>query len=193
MNILKISNLIISITNFTIFIWGVWGIFIKKGNSSQGLNVIKIASPSCIIAVVYVLAISNEIYGIRAITSIILLISSFILFWYCSYVNWNNKLSLAYSFDLPEHIMKKGPYKFIRHPFYTSYIISYFAGLVASKNPLLIPVVLLMFGIYYDAARKEEKKFAISNLSNEYEKYKKETGMFLPKIIKRHKQEENYV
>lgn len=107
------------------------------------------------------------------------------LFFYCSSLIRKNKLSIVFSADSPEFHMNRGPYAIVRHPFYTSYILTYAALALAGQEPLLIVLCLGMFFTYYFAARFEEKKFLESDLKNSYQKYQTQTGMFFPRIVKR--------
>src|SRR5262245_32504560 len=41
-------------------------------------------------------------------------------------------LSVAFSRDAPTRLLEAGPYRFVRHPFYTSYSLTWLAGCVAT-------------------------------------------------------------
>ncbi len=113
---------------------------------------------------------------------IALLLLSKGLFWWARAANRARPLSLAFQSDLPQHLNRQGPYRYIRHPFYTAYLLTFIANYVLTLNPLLILVIVIEAAIYAAAARFEEKKFASTGLSGEYEKFRKEAGMFWPKI-----------
>jgi protein-S-isoprenylcysteine O-methyltransferase Ste14 len=93
------------------------------------------------------------------------------------------RLSEVYSTDLPEVLNSKGAYKWVRHPFYTSYTMMYLAGCIASLSPVLIAQTLFMFTMYFRAARFEERKFSKSSLSEAYQEYKNKTWMFFPGLL----------
>jgi len=80
-------------------------------------------------------------------------------------------------------IFAKGIYKYIRHPFYTSYLICYIGVGLCLPNPLVVLVSCILFVVYVYAALKEEKGFLRSELKHEYIEYKKNSGMFLPKKL----------
>ncbi|MEO0897729.1 MAG: methyltransferase [Bacteroidota bacterium] len=114
--------------------------------------------------------------------AIILLSST--LFWWCIQVNSEKKLTAAYDSNSPEHLMKKGPYALIRHPFYTSYMLTYIGGALGSKLWwALIPVIIPIF-VYYHASNFEERKFSQSGLHQAYLEYKKQAGRFLPRLFR---------
>lgn len=86
-------------------------------------------------------------------------------------------LTAIFSPDQPQFVHTTGPYSRIRHPFYTSYILNFFAaGLACSQwAPSLVFLAALI--IYSYAARQEEKKFSQSPIAVEYEAYRRKTSM----------------
>jgi protein-S-isoprenylcysteine O-methyltransferase Ste14 len=106
------------------------------------------------------------------------------LFWWSIKVNSPKPLSAAFSPDSPEHLVKQGPYRLIRHPFYCSYLLMWTAGIVATASLWLVPTVAVMLVVYARAARLEEEKFTRSGLASSYEQYRSQTGLFLPNPLK---------
>lgn len=89
-------------------------------------------------------------------------------------------LTPAFSSDVPEHLVCTGPYRVVRHPFYTAYLITYLAGWVVSGVTALLVVFAAMGALYVVAARREEQKFQQSPLAQHYNRYAARTGMFWP-------------
>lgn len=104
------------------------------------------------------------------------------LFWWTVAANRSKPLSLAYSHDLPEHLVTHGPYAWIRHPFYASYTLAWLAGPVATGAWWLFPFVTLMIGLYWRAATQEEAKFLASPFTEAYQRYRARTGMLIPTL-----------
>ncbi len=74
-----------------------------------------------------------------------------------------------------------GPYKYIRHPIYTSiYILSVGLGFIFFAW-LWFVVMIVFIPFWYLECRKEEKEM-IELLGEEYINYRKNTGMFFPQI-----------
>ncbi|WAN70258.1 isoprenylcysteine carboxylmethyltransferase family protein [Moorena producens JHB] len=109
-------------------------------------------------------------------------IISLVLFWWTVKTTKDKPLSLCYSDDLPNHIITTGPYKLIRNPFYTSYLLCVLAGVFVTNNLWLLITVVVIFVPYYQVARQEEGKFLASSFAADYKVYKENTGMFLPNI-----------
>lgn len=183
MNIIYNIATFLIIFNFIFSIIGVWLFFNNKTKTSIGFHILKILAPLCMINTSYSLFYPNKNLNININIGTILAIISTLLFFSCSYLNYKNKLSVCYSKELPEHLVKQGAYKYIRHPFYLSYILNYIAGFMISLNPLGMLSIFTMSILYFHAAKTEEIKFNKSNFSEEYKKYKESTGMFLPKIF----------
>ena len=81
---------------------------------------------------------------------------------------------------MPAHLVTAGPYRRLRHPCYSAYLLSFAGGLTVSPTYWLGAVALLMLVLYYQAARYEERKFEHSPLGQDYARYRETTGMFLP-------------
>jgi protein-S-isoprenylcysteine O-methyltransferase Ste14 len=116
-----------------------------------------------------------------AAVAICLYVLAAILFFSAIGANRHRPLTVAFTNDAPGHLVTAGPYRYIRHPFYSSYCFTWLAGAVASHSPMQFGIFLCMGLIYVWAAQYEEGKFATSELSSEYAQYRTRTGMFLPK------------
>jgi protein-S-isoprenylcysteine O-methyltransferase Ste14 len=81
------------------------------------------------------------------------------------------------------HFVSHGPYAWVRHPFYTSYLLTWLAGVAATGHLWLLSTVLVMVTIYWRAALLEEKKFFQTALSSLYVAYKSRTGLFAPSLV----------
>ena len=121
-----------------------------------------------------------------AITGAFLYGASLALFWWTIAATRQNRLTLAFSEDAPQHLLAAGPYKFVRHPFYAAYISFWLAGAIATMQWWLLFSVAVMSALYFRAARMEETKFAASNLNSDYARYREQTGMFFPKLFGGH-------
>lgn len=92
------------------------------------------------------------------------------------------RLRMAFDEGNPRGLVREGPYRYVRHPFYVSYII-YFSGFAIATWSLvaILPLAIILV-IYITAARIEEGKFAHTSMAAEYEEYRRQTGFFFPKI-----------
>ena len=90
--------------------------------------------------------------------------------------------SPCYDSFLPKSINTKGIYSVIRHPIYTANLILMLGIFLSSGSALILINTLILFVYYLLSALVEEK--AILKKFPKYKKYKSDTGMFLPNVIK---------
>lgn len=114
---------------------------------------------------------------------VFLLITALVLFWYARRTIKNVKFDVIFSQKVPEVIVKEGPYAFIRHPFYSSYVCTYLGLIVLNYNYLVSFLAFILIIDYFYAARNEEAKFLNSSFSEEYKAYQSRTKMFFPFIF----------
>lgn len=80
-------------------------------------------------------------------------------------------------------IAVSGPYKYIRHPIYTSiYILTFGLGLIFFAW-LWFVVMIAFLPLWYLECHKEDKEM-IRLHNQEYTNYRQSTGMFVPKIFR---------
>jgi protein-S-isoprenylcysteine O-methyltransferase Ste14 len=91
-------------------------------------------------------------------------------------------LHFAFDPDNPVSLVTTGPYRVVRHPFYTSYLIFWVAMTVGAWSIWGIVVLGLLTAMYSFAARTEEAKFAATPMAADYTEYRKRAGMFWPKM-----------
>lgn len=106
------------------------------------------------------------------------------IFW--SAVAAHGKARPAFAFDQHqvERIVQTGPYRFVRHPFYTSFLLSQAATAMIAGQPALL-LTIPWFAVFYFRAARNEESFLLSNdLADEYRTYCARTGRFLPRLVR---------
>jgi len=105
------------------------------------------------------------------------------LFWWSVRTTRDRPLSWAFSWGQPDHLVVTGPYRLVRHPFYSSYLCAWVAGVLTTAFfPLVVCVVLMAF-LYLRASECEERKFLETSFKDEYADYKAKTAKFVPLIF----------
>jgi protein-S-isoprenylcysteine O-methyltransferase Ste14 len=166
------------------FAWGMRNFFVQPQGSTAGMKVI--SSCGLVFAALHFVAIflPNSVTAERAMVAVLLYIWSLGLFWWAIQTNSATRLSAAFSDDLPAHLVEDGPYRFIRHPFYCSYVLAWSAGTIATARWWLLLTVAVMVIIYWKAATIEEEKFSRSALAEEYQRYRERTAWLIPNPMK---------
>ena len=106
------------------------------------------------------------------------------IFWWTVASHRSKPLAACFSQNEQLHLVRNGPYRFVRHPFYCSYLLTWLAGALATLNIWLGLTFVVMFVLYLIAAVNEENKFASSPLAEAYAQYRSATGRFLPSPFK---------
>ena len=115
----------------------------------------------------------------------LLFVGSLALFWRAVAAFRTERPRIAFSPGVPDDLVTRGPYRLIRHPFYVAYTLSWIGGALGAPNWATIAAVPVMGYLYVRAARAEETEIAHSPMGQEYANYKRRTGMFFPRLIRR--------
>jgi protein-S-isoprenylcysteine O-methyltransferase Ste14 len=84
--------------------------------------------------------------------------------------------------DAPRSIVTYGAYKYVRHPFYSAFLLALMGTLVACPHPgTLVGLVYSVLMLRYTAGQ-EEHKLCNSEFGDEYRDYLARTGRFVPRL-----------
>ena len=169
------------IVNMACFGFGTWTVFVQP-SSHRGWNQFAAVWGICTCVLFWALMDAPQAPAGQRASAASLLITSLALFAATVRAVRSRRLATIFTKSEPQWVNMHGPYRFVRHPFYTAYCITYLACFVGSPGAATFGCAALMIGVYLTAARLEERTFATSDLSREYAAYKARTGMFLPKL-----------
>lgn len=74
-----------------------------------------------------------------------------------------------------------GPYRYVRHPFYVSFVLSILGGGLATANWFILLTGLVPFGFIVARTRIEEAKL-VERFGVEYQEYMQRVGRFFPRL-----------
>ena len=143
------------------------------------ISVLVIASGLVLGALVYVL----EQPTVTQYCGLVIMIAAYSLFWRTIAETRAVALLAAFDEKLPASLVMSGPYRFVRHPFYSSYILFWAGFAVAAWSIWAIIPFIGMTVTYWRAARDEETKFSKTPMAETYARYVRETARFIPGII----------
>jgi protein-S-isoprenylcysteine O-methyltransferase Ste14 len=173
--------LLVWVSAFSSFGWGVLRFF--RRTSGLKWRSALVAALGLVFGGWHFFAIATSVAGpSRSFIGMALLAISTMLFWGAVRACESRRLTAISEGDLPLHLVQRGPYRYVRHPFYASYTMFWFAGWVASTSMLALLSAGIMLAIYLDAVRAEEGKFASSRLAGEYAEYRRLAGTMTPRL-----------
>src|SRR6056297_1375625 len=95
----------------------------------------------------------------------------------------NRNLTLAMDTEMQsETIIRTGPWRYMRHPFYASYMIFWLACALATQHIISVIVFLTLSAIYTYAALREERVLSSGPLRKDYIEYRETVGIFYPRL-----------
>ena len=106
-----------------------------------------------------------------------------LVFWSALWAHGKARPAFAFITVKPSTLTRRGPYRLIRHPIYSAYLVAWLAGSIITGQPWLLATVAWMWLLYYVAARNEEKCFAQTSFRQDYDEYRNQTGMFFPRLL----------
>jgi len=107
------------------------------------------------------------------------------LFFWSIAQHRSHKPGVAFTSSAPEKIVMSGPYRFIRHPIYGSYLLSVTGLALGAWDAILLAGLAVMMGLYWSAAGKEERLILSSDNRETYLEYMKSTGRLTPRLMSR--------
>jgi protein-S-isoprenylcysteine O-methyltransferase Ste14 len=166
------------------FAWAMRRFFLQPAGLTGGMQAIKYCGIVFGLLHIAAIAATPGISSLQGLAGAALYTGALALFWWAIGASGGRRLSAAFSPDLPGHLVAQGPYQFIRHPLYCSYLLCWAAGWAVTARWWLAPTVGVMLVIYLVAARQEEKKFMRSPLAESYLRYRARTGLLVPNPLK---------
>jgi protein-S-isoprenylcysteine O-methyltransferase Ste14 len=176
----------ILLTALSIFVIGSHAVVgkghFKSKEMPAGANLVS-AAVLTTLAVFLILLWTGEAPLLAQLVALALEALSLWLFFRTIAASRDGALHFAFDTENPVSLVTSGPYRYVRHPFYTSYLIFWTGLAIGTWSLWAIPVLVLMVVLYTVAARGEEAKFARTQMSDEYASYRARTGMFWPKLV----------
>jgi protein-S-isoprenylcysteine O-methyltransferase Ste14 len=174
--------LVLYVVTFASFGWGMVWYFVRPQRPTRGTWTIRVGGPTGAVLQVAFLVLSRPLEYPQFAASAVLLMVGLALFWMAVSAGRATSLAWAFSQQGPNVVLDCGPYRFIRHPFYLSYICGWVGGAIGTFSIWGFVPVAVMSTVYITAARSEEVAFRASPLRDKYLSYMAATGAFTPRL-----------
>ncbi|HVI16161.1 MAG TPA: isoprenylcysteine carboxylmethyltransferase family protein [Pseudolabrys sp.] len=116
------------------------------------------------------------------VAALCLFLAGFALFLWSVKATRSRRPKAAFDPEPPNFLTRDGPYAYIRHPFYASYILFWLACAVATSHFLIFVFFVAYTATFLILAYREERTFDRSPLAAEYADYRKTAGLLWPKL-----------
>ena len=122
--------------------------------------------------------IAAPLYGL----GFALFVASMLLFAFATRAHGDRRPGIAYSVRAPDFLVCRGPYRYVRHPIYSAYMLCWVGACMIGPTIVAFLLVGAMIYLYYLTVKFEEGVIEASDLAEEYRLYKMKAGMFLPRF-----------
>jgi protein-S-isoprenylcysteine O-methyltransferase Ste14 len=163
---------------FAAFCWGVKAHFRSTGDMPSGMKLTSGLSTALFLAFLWHLHYGSSGLWLPAL---VLFTASLAVFASAIIASRSTPPTLAYDTDSPNFLLNHGPYRYVRHPFYLAYVLFWFGTAIATHSLAGWLAPAIMTTLYLDAATREERKFANSELATAYAAYRTRAGLFWPR------------
>jgi protein-S-isoprenylcysteine O-methyltransferase Ste14 len=177
--ILSYGVLALSVACFGSFSWAIVKLFNASTHASSRMKLLGIVGVTFSIAQIAVISLARPVDW-RTLSALVLYIVALGLFWWAVPQATKAQLNIAFTNAMPVVLLVDGPYEYVRHPFYASYLLYWVAGALIS-NWLWVSV-FVMGCFYFAAIREEEDGFRLSPLAASYDAYRRKTGALFPVV-----------
>jgi protein-S-isoprenylcysteine O-methyltransferase Ste14 len=163
-----------------LFVWGRYNVFRIGDRTPRGVRLIEVSAIICILSGVRLtLRRAGPQLGFDILAILLAVTSAGLFVWGVATVH-QGRLSAAFSHEAATEVIIAGPFRYVRHPFYLSYLLAYVQAVLASRSGWAIIPLLWMTGIYGWAALSEERSFHEGPLAATYLSYAAHTARFIP-------------
>jgi len=84
--------------------------------------------------------------------------------------------------DAPAHLVTWGPYAYVRHPFYSGFLLAFAAAALALPHPATIATLAYSAVAMTVTAMREEDRLKCSEFGDQYVEYMALSGRFFPRL-----------
>jgi protein-S-isoprenylcysteine O-methyltransferase Ste14 len=170
--------------------WSVSSLFVKKSVTKQGPSWIIWRVAIALFVILFIRfdksgALSFFRFSFQSLFSFVIpstvltVLGLFGAIWARIYLGRNWSGYVTYKED--QTLVTTGPYKYVRHPIYTSMILM-FIGTSLYYGSLFISIIFVIFAISFILRTRKEEEIMIKLFGEKYTEYMKRTKILIPFI-----------
>jgi len=118
--------------------------------------------------------------ALRLMGAILFALGALLVIWVNRTLGRNFSGSLALRAD--HQLVRRGPYRWVRHPMYSAFVITIIGMLLLSANLLVGGIPLLLLPVVLLVRTPREEAMLLDRFGDEYRHYMTTTGRFLPRL-----------
>jgi protein-S-isoprenylcysteine O-methyltransferase Ste14 len=178
-----VSQIVPSLTGLLAFGWFAWAVRYHFASSIMpvGMRIVSVVSLLAIAAFIHEIWTAGALAAGATAVGIGLHVGALALFLWSVRASRKARLALAFDRDEQLCIVREGPFGWVRHPFYLSYVMFWTGCAFAAQSAVCAVFALILGCTYLVAALREERLFRASSLAVEYQAYATTAGLFWPK------------
>jgi len=166
---MRLTLLVTEAACFASFGWAMLRHFQRAGKTGPGTIFTAAVAPA--FAGLHVMALAGMPLA-QPRPALVLYMGGAALFWWTVRATRGRGLAACFQGRIPPAVIRDGPYRWMRHPFYTSYTLVWLAGFAATGWWPLAMTAGFMASLYGCAAYTEERDLLRSVLREDYRNYK---------------------
>ncbi|MDB5506338.1 MAG: Nickel-cobalt-cadmium resistance protein [Devosia sp.] len=171
---------IIGVIMVALYSWSLRAHF-KSDKMSGGAILISVMVVALALVLLYLVFLSSQPL-VAQLVGLAMQLSSAWLFFAAIKASREGQLRFAFDPGQPRSLVTWGPYRWVRHPFYVSYILFWAGWSVATWSLWPVVPIAILIVVYVVAALGEERLFVGTQMAASYAEYRRRTGFFFPKF-----------
>jgi protein-S-isoprenylcysteine O-methyltransferase Ste14 len=176
----RLLALTLCIAGLATFGWGM-ACFFHRSSTTAATRAVALIGAVC--AAWHLWSIGHAPAGVwRMAAASVLDVAAIALFLWATRTFRGWRPAAIFEPGVSREIVRSGPYTYVRHPFYVSYILFWTAGWVASASWITGTSVVLMSVLYVRAAMQEEAWLRGALPFSTYDAYRRATGFMIPRV-----------
>lgn len=178
---LQLIVCVVMVATFAGFAWAIRCLFTRSSNASPAMKFIATLGTVTFVTHCVGLWLAPTPLPMLVLACILHVLAASLFVWSVRETR-RTPLSLAFDAAHAPTLRKAGPYALVRHPFYVSYSLYWFAGAACSGRWWTVLPAAILIGAYVITALAEEARLRASPFRAEYERYSAQVGMFIPRV-----------